>query len=90
MPSYILKGNGNVKTVEITDSVKSIDSSAFYGCTSLTTVYYGGTEEDWNAKITIGSYNSKLTSATRYYYSKTEPTTVGNYWHYVDGVPTVW
>ena len=25
-----------------------------------------------------------------YYYSETEPTTVGNYWHYVNGEPTVW
>ena len=27
---------------------------------------------------------------TLYYYSKTEPTTTGNYWRYVDGVPVAW
>lgn len=29
-------------------------------------------------------------NATVYYYSETEPTDAGDYWHYVDGVPTVW
>jgi hypothetical protein len=24
------------------------------------------------------------------YYSETEPTDTGNYWHYVDGVVTEW
>jgi hypothetical protein len=33
-----------------------------------------------------------LTSATRYYYSESQPTDEGNYWHYsTDGVtPVVW
>jgi hypothetical protein len=33
-----------------------------------------------------------LTSAKRYYYSETQPTAEGNYWHYdTDGVtPVVW
>ncbi len=38
----------------------------------------------------MGYSNSNLTSATRYYYSETTPTEAGNYWHYVDGVPTPW
>jgi hypothetical protein len=40
--------------------------------------------------IEIDSNNSKLTSATLYYYSETTPAESGNYWHYVDGVPTPW
>lgn len=67
----------------------SIGEGAFNGCGSLKTVYYNGTKEDWN-KIAIDLYNTNLTNATRYYYSETEPTTDGNYWHYVNGVPTVW
>jgi hypothetical protein len=55
----------------------------------LTSVYYTGTAKEWNA-ITAGSGNTNLTSATRYYYSESEPTTEGNWWHYVDDVPTVW
>jgi hypothetical protein len=75
--------------VEIGDSVTSIGNYAFYNCSSLKNVYYKGTASDW-AKIAIGGYNSTLTDTTRYYYSETEPTTTGNYWHYVDGVPTAW
>ena len=55
-------------------------------------VYYSGTSSNWD-KITIdnsSSYNNNLTNSTRYYYSETAPTTEGNFWHYVDGVPTVW
>jgi hypothetical protein len=44
-------------------------------------VYYKGTASEW-AEISVGSYNDSLTYATRYYYSDTEPTSEGNYWHY--------
>ena len=83
-------GCSSLTSITIPDSVTSIGGSAFIGCTSLTSVYYGGSAEDW-ANISIGPYNDPLTSATRYYYSETQPTdTTYQYWHYVDGVPTVW
>ena len=76
-------------SVEIPDSVTSIGEYAFYDCDSLTSLYYKGTSEEWS-KSSIGSNNDKLKNATRYYYSENEPTESGNYWHYVDGVPTKW
>jgi hypothetical protein len=79
----------NLKSIEIPDSVTSIGSYAFAECISLTKVYYTGTEAEWN-RISIGTGNNELLNATRYYYSETQPTTAGNFWHYVDGVPTVW
>ena len=57
-------------SVTIPDSVTSIDDSAFRGCTGLKTVYYTGTPTQWR-KISIGSDNSYLTSATRIYKSNT-------------------
>ena len=59
---------------------------AFSGCTALEKVYYKGTVEDW-VKIKI---NSNPENAMWYYYSESKPTGSGNYWHYVDGKPTVW
>jgi len=69
---------------------------AFSDCISLTSVYYKGTETQWNS-IFIYSSNNPLTSATRYYYSESEPSLTddgtaydGNYWHYVNGEIVVW
>ena len=59
-------------------------------------VYYKGTEAEWN-KISFGSSNSNLTAATRYYYSESEPALNaegaynGNYWHYdSEGNVVIW
>ena len=81
----------SLASVTIPDSVTSIGDGAFYNCDSLTTVYYNGTEEEWN-KIDIDSYNSALTDADIYYYSESEPGDAsGNYWHYDEnGTPVVW
>ena len=76
-------------SITIPNSVVSIGSSAFYNCSNLACVYYGGTADDWN-KVSIGSSNSYLTDATRYYYSETQPENIGLYWHNVNGIPTVW
>ncbi|MCR4586022.1 MAG: leucine-rich repeat protein, partial [Lachnospiraceae bacterium] len=55
--------NSRLTSVYLPLSVKSILSDAFNGCTSLTDVYYSGTEEDWK-KINIqGSGNDLLLGA---------------------------
>lgn len=80
-----------ITNLTIGKNVVSIGSYAFEN-SSLTSVYYGGTQEDWE-NIDIDTGNTNLTSATRYYYVENEsdlPADNGNYWHYVDGVPTVW
>ena len=90
-------GCRSLTSIEIPSSVTSIGHSTFDGCSSLDIVYYGGvSQSEWD-DISIGSYNTYLTSATRYYYSENKPPLNedgtaydGNYWHYVDGVPTIW
>ena len=72
----------------IPKSLKEIEYLAF-NTARLRVVYYMGTESDWNA-INIASGNEYLINATRYYYSEKRPYFEGNYWHYVDGVPTIW
>ena len=44
----------------------------------------------WTALMRGHSSRDPITEATCYYYSETEPTTFGAYWHYVEGIPTVW
>ena len=90
--------NGELVTeLVIPDGVTSIGNYAFYKCTSLTSVYYGGTKDEWS-EISIGSINSPLTNATRYYYSEVEPPLntygtayEGKYWYFDEnGNITVW
>lgn len=76
-------------SIVIPKSVENISFDAFTECTALTNVYYGGSASDWS-NIDISLFNDALTSATRYYYCETAPLTAGNYWHYVNGVPTKW
>ena len=78
----------NLMTVVIPNSVTSIGFVSFHECSNLANVYYKGTESDW-AKISF-DWNPTLKSAPCYYYSESEPTDEGNYWHYVNGVPTQW
>ena len=52
----------NLKTVSFPKSLKTIDASAFTGCTSITEVNYAGKEDEWN-KITIGNDNNAILSA---------------------------
>ncbi|MBQ9131277.1 MAG: leucine-rich repeat protein, partial [Clostridia bacterium] len=62
-------------------------------------VYYCFTEEEWKNVNVEYTFNRKAfmrptdcygDHATHYFYSETPPQGEGNYWHYVDGVPTPW
>ena len=75
-------GNENLKSIIIPIGVTEMEG-AFYGCTDLT-IYCeigsqpDGWQSDWN--------NSNCV----YYYSETQPTTEGYFWHYVNDVPVIW
>ena len=80
--------------VVLGSGVEKVDNLAFSGGSSNSKVYYNGTEDEW-AKIYIEpspSYMSgcKIDEYIRYYYSEEQPTASGRFWHYVDGVPTIW
>lgn len=79
-----------IRSVVIGHNVKEIRNEAFYENNRLTTVFYKGTEDEWNDIKINTSGNNMLLAAKRYYYSEEEPTESGNFWHYVDGVPTAW
>lgn len=86
----------SLESMVIGSGVTTIGDGIIYYYSPFTTVYYCGMADDWN-KIAIGNYNSKLTDATRYYYSETEPALNedetaydGNYWHFVEGEIVIW
>lgn len=82
----------NLTNVVIPSSVTSIGAKAAYGAAGIYNVYYEGTEAAWK-NITIAEGNENLLEddeTTIYYFSAEEPTAEGNFWHYVDGVPTAW
>lgn len=103
---YIFYGCTGLKNVFINGNVTIIQSYAFSGATienlylggNVTTIssnaFNGNTLTNKFLKGTLGTVydtgNTSYTNATTYNYSETEPTDSGNYWHYVDNVPTIW
>jgi hypothetical protein len=79
----------SLTTIIIPKSLKNVAKVAFWWCDGLTDVYYLGSEAEWE-EINFNNSNNELTRAPRYYYSEVQPAVEGNYWHYVDGVPTKW
>ncbi|MGN1061307.1 MAG: leucine-rich repeat domain-containing protein, partial [Candidatus Coproplasma sp.] len=77
---YAFDGCTALKNIIIGKSLKTINGSAFDSSAEIETVYYNGTAEEW-AKVSVGS-TVPFGNATIYYYSETEPTTAGNFWHY--------
>ena len=64
----MFSGCTNLLSVTFPASITSISRWVFHNCESLSSVYYSGTQEQWNA-ISVGDYNSALSSATVYYNS---------------------
>ena len=71
----------------IPKSVTSIGDGVFDCCDKLKTIYYEGSRVDWR-QITLYR-NPTLENTIIYYYSEASKSG-GKYWHYVDGVPTLW
>ncbi len=72
-------------SIVIPDCVTEIGDLAFFGCEGLTSVFYPASRPRIGSQAFYGCYKAKY-----YNYSETEPTSEGNWWHYVDGVPTPW
>ena len=56
----------SLKAITIPENITKIEEYAFIDCASLKTVYYTGSEEQWN-NISIEQYNDHLTNTTIVY-----------------------
>lgn len=88
-------GCAALETACLPASLKEVGAYPFSECDSLTHVFYGGNSlAQLTLRISgvddIEKAVESYRSAPIYYYSETEPAEEGNYWHYVDGKPTVW
>lgn len=64
----VFQSCSSLTEVTIPKSVTSIETYTFYNCGALATVYYGGTQEDWDAlKNTIDNGNDPLLNANIIY-----------------------
>lgn len=70
-----------IETLVLPKSMKTIDEEAFYSSSTLSTVYYTGTQSDWS-NIKIDQYlNFAIFDATKYYDGQ---------WHYdSNGLPQI-
>lgn len=80
-------------------SLKRIEECGIWG--ELREIFYAGDESRWETVIISsvvykydgGEFSAKSITeeiATVYFYSESAPVRSGNFWHYVEGVPTVW
>ena len=79
----------NLVSVVIPTSLRMIEGQAFYVCHNLKKIYYVGSQLEWEA-ISIDPINTEVLEAEVYFYSEIQPTEDGKFWHYVDGLPSVW
>ena len=105
-PFYIPKNADGIllEYLVIQKETKLLDFNWFYIYSTLKTFYFEGTQEEYrqiqkeknaNSSMSFGSNDQEgiyewESHLTVYFYSETEPTEEGNYWHYVNGVPAVW
>lgn len=78
----------DLEYVVIGSGVQQIESTNFWGCSKLDTIYYKDDSDSWNSICEIEKED--LENITIYFYSETEPVGEGNYWHYVENVITIW
>ena len=85
IPSNMGNSLYKLEYIVLPNNLVNFGENSFENCTALTSIYYLGAESE--------SLNTKFPDKTIYYYiEKAEdvPVDEGNYWHYVDGIITIW
>lgn len=78
-------GCTSLRKVVMGRNVRHVQMGAFMLCEYIDSVYYRGTAEEW-ANILFEFYSNESErikrASLRYYYSETQPSEEGKYWHY--------
>jgi len=56
-----------ITSISLPSTIEDIPRRAFNGCAFLTDVYYDGTEEEWNEKVSIAAGNDAILNATKHF-----------------------
>lgn len=86
---YAFFGCDNLECLVIGSGVCRIASYALPEGLKTDYIYYEGTKDEWE-RIDISSVGNTVDTDAIYYYSDSEPTEEGNYWHWVDDEIVVW
>ena len=96
LADYLFYGCCKIEKIILHNNIVKIGSYAFFGVGDgayndgiESTIYYLGTDEDWNMiSIEEGALE---TIYGVYFYSESEPSQIGQYWHYdTEGNPVEW
>ncbi len=90
--NWAFSGCSSLKTVILPKSLTVGNYAPFKNCASLESVFYTGSKGEWDnfsdsSPYFLVDFNE---TAKIYTYSEKKPTAEGNFWRYVDGVPTIW
>ena len=88
LPYASFEGCSKLKQIILPGSIDEIEYIVFKDCDNLEKIFYCSTESQWDS-ITGASTTDK---GLVYFYSATQPSTAGHYWHYdTDGItPIEW
>lgn len=89
--SYAFSGCSALENLAILGKGKVIfEGYTVDNCDKISELYYQGTEQDWQNKITIESiWGDAITEVSRCYYSENTPTASGSFWHFADDNKTI-
>jgi hypothetical protein len=77
-------------TVVLPASLTEIENGAFEGCSKIKSVFFKGTQAQFDA-INMAPGNEAVELSDVYYYSEEEPSQPELYWHYdKNGAPVIW
>ena len=80
----------SMQIIVLPSTLTMVEDSAFLDASSLAAVFFRGTEEQFDA-MDISENNDELLNAKVYFYSESQPTESGDFWHYdKSNTPVLW